>query len=272
MRVAFAHYLSIPFIAGALGVLYHAWENEGAGGVWIVPFLLAAAFFWVFTPQINWWWYSKRPPALEEGVVAAITRLVPFYQQLDETNRKRFRDRLALTRMATNWTGKDMPDEIPPDLETAVAVQSVIVTWKQDDFLLHDLENIVIAPGPFLSPEHPYRHSSETYRPESCMLFSAKAAMDAFVQPDQHFNVVLYEYIKATLAERYRSTFPIENEEELWGDIAEISHWSPAAIVGAVGTREVDLLSVLWCLYYTFQDRFQQILPEWAGHFREYSQ
>ena len=104
------------------------------------------------------------------------------------------------------------------------------------------------------------------------MLFSAKAAMDAFVQPDQHFNVVLYEYIKATLAERYRSTFPIENEEELWGDIAEISHWSPAAIVGAVGTREVDLLSVLWCVYYTFQDRFQQILPEWAGHFREYSQ
>ena len=164
MRLGFANYIAAPFVFAALGVLYYAWKHVGDGAIWMVPCILIAAFIWVLTPQINWWWYSKRPPALETGVVKALERFNAFYQQLDAAGQQRFRERLALTRMATDWTSKDMPDdEIPPDLETAIATQSVIITWNKPTFLFPEFEKVVVAPAAFLSPEHPFPHHSETY-------------------------------------------------------------------------------------------------------------
>ena len=263
MRVVFAHYLSVPFIIGALSFLYYAWEHEGAGGVWMTPFLVVVALIWVFTPQINWWWYSKRPLKLEPGVVAAVERYVPFYQKLNAAGKQRFCHRLALTRMSTNFSTKGMPEgDLPPDIQAAISVQSVIVTWNKTDFIFNKLENVVVSPGPFLTPEHPYYHNAETFEPESCFLFSAKAVLDAFIRPTQMFNVVLHEYVKAGLV-KYGS-LDMVLDENIWTSFEKISGWSRQAIESSIGLAGIDALPVAICHYYLFEEKFRKEMPELA--------
>lgn len=264
MRVVFAYYVSIPFIIGALSFLYHAWEHDGEYGLWMAPFLVIAAMIWVFSPQINWWWYSKRPPALEAGVLDALVRYVPFYQKLDASDRQRFCDRLALTRMSTDFTTKGMPDDtaLPPDIMSAIATQSVIATWHKTAFIFDKLENVVVSPGPFLTPEHPYYHNAETFEPESCLLFSAKAALDAFIRPTQMFNVVLHEYVKAAFAKYGSPTVALD--ENAWDSFEKISGWNRQTIESAIGLAGIDPLPVAVCHYYLFADQFRKEMPELA--------
>ena len=266
MKIVFANYLAAPFVFTALGILYYAWENTGDGAIWILPCVLIAAFIWVLSPQINWWWYSKRPPALETGIVQALERFSPFYSTLPPTDQQRFRDRLALTRMATDWTSKDLPDdEIPPDLETAIAVQSVIVTWNKEQYLFPEFEKVVISPSAFLSPELPFRHNSETYPPEQCLLFSAKAVIAGFTQPTAFFNVVLYEYAKIFLM-RYPGPV-LADETAIWEKIAVISGWEREKIETDIGIAGVEVLPVALCFYHTHRPAFKAHLPELAAAF-----
>ena len=253
MRIVFAHYLSAPFLAAALGILYFAWEHDGQGALWMVPFIVAAAFIWVLTPQINWWWYSKHPPELEDGVKQALAQWTPFYQALPEAERLRFRQRLALTRMATNWTSKQMPDdEIPPDLQVAVAVQAVIATWHRDKYLLPEVENVVISPDVFFSPQYPYPHFCETWLPEQCILLGARPVMDAFAQPHLYFNIALYEYLQRVPEHPLFRRAGMMPEEALWQQIKDLSGWDHAYITEATGLKEVSAVAVWACVQLTF--------------------
>ncbi len=265
MKVVFAHFTSIPFIAGALGVLYYAWTHDGVGAVWMVPFLVIAALIWVLAPQINWWWYSKRPPELGEGVEKALQRFCGFYQRLDPAGQKTFRHRLALTRMSTEWLTKNMPDEnVPPDIQTAIATQSVIITWRQSEFLFHHYEKVIVSPDAFLSPEFPYRHHSETYAPENCILLSAKSVMESFAQPNQQFNVALYEYAKIFLSKYPLVPAPPAVE---WEDLERISGWSRQVVETSIGIAGIEALPVALCLYHLFPEVFRKELVDMAEVF-----
>lgn len=269
MRIVFARFLSTPFLIGALAVFVYAWEHEGEGGKYMVPFLLGAALIWVFAPQINWWWYSRRPPALEPGIIQSLERYVPFYQRLSEPNKKRFRGRLALTRMSTDFTAKNMPDDaVPPDVESAIAVPSVIVTWTRPVFLFENLEKVIVSPGSFLSPQYPQYHSAETFEPESCLMFSVKAVMDAFIRPYKVFNVVLHEYVKAVFA-KY-GVPQLEPNDAIWQHIEKVCGWNREHIEATIGIEGVDPVPVAACIYLVFGAAFRNELPEWAKSFDDF--
>ncbi len=234
--------LAAPFVFTALFILYYAWTHAGNGAIWMVPFLLIAALIWVLAPQINWWWYSKRPPALEKGVAAALGQFCGFYQRLDTAGKQRFQERLALTRMAIDWTPmRSEENAVPPDVETAVAAQQVIVTWGKEDFLFPDFEKVIISPTAFLSPELPYNHNSETYAPENCLLFNGKSVLEAFAQP-QLFNVALYEFAKVYIL-RYGAPLLPEGTAT-WEQIEAQYGWTRERVEQAVGVAGLDPLPV----------------------------
>jgi hypothetical protein len=243
MKIAFANLLAAPFVFTALYILYYAWTHAGDGSLWLIPFLLIAALIWVLSPQINWWWYSKRPPALEQGVVAALEQFSRFYQRQDAAGKQRFRERLALTRMATDWTPMGTTDEaVPPDVQTSIASQQVIITWEKEDFLFPDFEKVIISPEAFLSPELPYNHHSETYAPEKCLIFNAKSMLDAFTKPQQYFNIALYEYAKVYML-RY-GTPELPAGTDTWEHIEATYGWTRQQVEQAVGVAGLEPLPV----------------------------
>jgi hypothetical protein len=263
MRVNFAYYLIAPFAFAALLVLFLAWEIDSKYAIWMIPCLLGVSFGYVFSPQLNWWWYSKRPPQLETGVVRALEQFSPFYQRLaTPAERQRFRDRLALTRMSTDWTPSNMPDDtLPPDLQTAIAAQAVCVTWGQDKFLIEQYEKVVVSPRAFLSPEFPYHHNSELHEADACLIFSARAVLDGFLNPRTHFNVALYEYAKAW-AQVNKVSLVVDAEEELWDKLEAASSFSRQQVETTVGLAGLHPQPVAIHHYFNFYPQMQRELPD----------
>ena len=151
-----ARILSIPFVLIALGFLYLTWEVSQSYSIYIVPFVILMALIYAFGPQINWWWYQRHPPKLKPKIRLLITRHLPYYQQLVESEQGRFRKRVALYMEANDFMPQGM-ESVPEDLRAIAAACAVQLTFGKKDFLLPKFEHIIFYPHPFL-----FAHTTHT--------------------------------------------------------------------------------------------------------------
>ena len=265
----FANYVASPFVFGALIFLYLAWKLDSRYALWIIPFAVVATLVYVFSPQINWWRYRRKPPALQPALIALLDKYFPFYQGLDNIGRQKFRDRIVLFRMATDWTPMGWPEEtLPADVELALAAQAVMLSFQREEFLFPKFEKVILYPYPFPSPEHPFAHASELHEPDGCLLFSAEQLMMAFMQPGKWYNVGLHEYGRAYRLSYPGLPYPAFDAPNAWARLESVApHLSRQLIEATVGLEQTEVLPVAIHHYFTFTGPFRQVFPEEAATF-----
>ncbi len=267
MRQTFATLLLAPLVAGALFFLYLAWKDSYyAPG--IIPFVLIAAVVWIFSPQINWWWYSRRPPELPAPLRALLERSSVFYQSLSAVEQQRFRQRVALFIMGTDWMPMGWPEEqVPLDVKLALATQAVTLTLGEPEFLFTRFEKVVVYPMPFPSPEHNYPHASELYAPDGCLLFSAEQLMMSWMDAGSLYNIGLHEYARAFVLTYPEKPYPALEVPDIWVRLEACSRMSRAHIESVIGIAGVEPLPVAIHHYFQFPKQFRAVLPEAATAF-----
>lgn len=259
----FSNYLAAPFAFAALAFLYLAWEKDSDYAAWMAPFVIITALIYIFSPQINWWWYTRRPPKLEEGLTKLLERFSPFYKKLSEAGKKKFRDRVALFRMGTDWEPMAFEDEtVPPDVQLTLAAQAVMLTFGEEKFLFDKFEKVIVYPRPFSTPEFPFDHASELYEPDGCLLFSAEQAMLSFTEPTGWYNVGLHEYAKAFAHTYPEKAYPAFDAEDVWEKLEVASGMPRAHVESVVGIAGVEALPVAIHHFFSFPERFQAVFPE----------
>lgn len=253
--------LSIPFAVLALAFLYLTWEVDTAYSIYIVPFVIALALIYVLSPQINWWWYQRRPPELKPKIRMLITRHLPYYQKLVESEQDRFRKRVALYMEAHDFRPQGM-ETVPEDLRAIAAACAVQLTFGQKDFLLPKFENIIFYPHPFPSPQYPENfHASEIYEEDGVVIFSAEQLLPGFLQPLQYYNIGLHEYAKAFVRSYPEIDFP-KLPEGIWQKLQQVGGFSEAAIERWINLKPIPAQPVSIALFFTFPRQFQALLPE----------
>ena len=134
-------------------------------------------------PQIDWWWYERYPPDVDAPVKKMLDKMNPFYNRLNETEKKKFRNRLQLFVTATNFMPKGW-EKIPEDAKYAIAANAIQLNFHKEEFLFPQYENIVVYPSPFPSPQYPeHFHPSEVFRKDGVMLFSAEQIIWGLLNP-----------------------------------------------------------------------------------------
>lgn len=262
----FSNYVAAPFVLLSIFFLYLAWEKDNEYAVWMIPFVLIATMLYVFSPQINWWWYNRRPPKLEPGLVRMLERLSGFYKRLSSADRQKYLDRIALFRMATDWAPMAFEEEsVPEDVKFALASQAVMVTFHRKEFLFDKFEKIIVYPRPFPTPEYPYDHASEMYEPDGCLLFSAEQVMRAFTEPAQWYNVGLHEYAKAFVLTYPDEPYPAFTEDDIWEKLQMASGMPPGHVESVVGILGIEPLPVAIHHYFMFPERFREVFTAEAG-------
>ncbi len=252
--------LAIPFVLALLVLLYLAWEADSSYAIYIVPAVLALVVIYIFQPQLDWWWYKRRPPELDGPIRKLFDRFHPFYRQLSAANQKRFRERVALYTLSKEFIPKAF-DHVPEDIKGVVAAQAVQLTFGQQDYQLSKFERIVVYPQPFPSPQYPEQfHASEIYEEDGVILFSAEQLMAAFAQPLKNYNIGLHEYAKVYISSYPEKEYPIF-DEFIWEKLEAISGFSKKFIHAYIGLEEVNPLPVGICLFFCFPLRFKNILP-----------
>jgi hypothetical protein len=260
----FANLLALPFVVISLALLYVSWEIDSDYAPWIIPPVLAAALVYIFSPQINWWWYTRNPPELEPGLRALLERFSGFYRRLDPERQKRFRSRVALFRMGTDWMPMAWPEDVlPPDVQLAIAAQAVTVTLHREEFLFPKFEKVIVYPKPFPSPEYLFAHASELHARDGCLLFSAEQVMLGFTQPLLWYNVALHEYAKAYIHTYPDAPYPtLHDQGGAWAQLETATGVPRSHIESVIGIAGVEPLPVAIHHYFTYPEQMGKGMPE----------
>ncbi|MEO1514562.1 MAG: zinc-dependent peptidase [Bacteroidota bacterium] len=256
--------LSAPFVIGLLYCLYQAWENDESYAMYIVPQVLALAVIYILQPQIDWWWYKKRPPELDPPLARMLERFVSFYHHLNLHQKRRFRQRVVLFVMAQDFIAKGFED-VPEDVKYVIAANAVQLTFGQEEFLFPKFEHLVVYPVPFPSPQFPdRRHASELQEEDGVLMFSAEQLMAGTFQPKRHFNIVLYEYARAFQLSYPSKAYP-SYDEFIWEKLEAISGLKEAYIRAYIGLEEIDVSAIAVALFFTRPEQFKAVLPQAYG-------
>ena len=227
--------------------------------IFIVPFILALALSYVFSPQIDWWWYQKHPPELSGSLGNLLLQHFKFYKNLSVENKKRFRHRTAMYMEARGFYARRGNEDgnVPLDIKTMISANVVMMTFGRKDFILDKFERVFVYLQAFHSPNHKYWHASELNEEDECFLFSGEHIMLSFRQPEKYYNVILHEYARA-----FQLTYPQFDypnfDESMWSGFGK----EAIAKYTGIPEEEINLLGVSVNFFFNYPEKFKKLMPK----------
>ncbi|MEO0775054.1 MAG: hypothetical protein AAF146_00745 [Bacteroidota bacterium] len=255
--------LYLPFVAAMIISLYLTFEVDEGYSWYIIPPVVALSAIYFLSPQIDWWWYLRHPPVMNQKLSELIHRMNPFYAALSPEDKKRFQDRVELYVRANAYISKGIKEDgVPPD-EVVYFVATCItqLTFGLVDFRLPLFERIVIYPAPFPSPQFPeHIHASEIFAEDGVLIFAVHPLMEGIIRPDQ-YNIGFHEYAQAFIVS-YPDAAYARREEVNWEILEAISGFSEEKIRKTIGLDLVDQRAVCIHHFFHFARSFREHLPD----------
>ncbi len=258
----FARAIALVLALIAIAILSYSYfyEQSSLAIYALIPFLPAAVVF-IMSPQINWWWYTKNPPSIDNNLKTILASRLPFYQNLSEEDKKKFENRVNLFIMAKEFTPK-IHDEVPEDMKVIIAASAVMLTFhKEEDWLFDKFEQYIIYPHPFPTPQYEAWHICENYEEDGVMLFSAQHLLHGFFEPHKYYQIALHEFVNVFLANYSGTKYP-HFDEKSWVYFQQISNFSQDKIKAYIGLQNVSPAAVGTTLFFTHREYFAKVLPE----------
>ena len=236
--------LLIPCFIVFLIAGYYSWINDGLYGIWMLPPIVLIAVIYVLSPQIDWYYYKKFTPGLDNIQKQILLTGCPFYIALSAEKKLVFEQRCFLMLLAIDFQGQS-EESLPEDFKLMAIIPAVMLTFDEEKFLFNGYEKIVIYPTAFPSPQYPNNfHHSESFSEDGVLLFSAQAIFQGYMNPINHYPVTAHEWSKIYIAQNADRKWP-EGEEAWWETLSEISGWDKNCIFECIGRPDIEILPVV---------------------------
>lgn len=227
----------------------------------LIPVVLLTVLY-ISYGQIDYWWLQKYPIPLDDKIKKWLTDYLPFYNNLDLSNKALFDKRLSLYVEAREFKliGNKELDDVPFDVKNILASQPVRLCLGLEDFLIKDLDRVYLYKHPFPSPRFQFIHTYETDVVDGVVILSLEQAINGIVQPKNHYNITLHAFAEAFIHLHPQYQYP-EVESYGWDKINEFSGLKKDLILAICGYDSIDLLPVHIVAYFEFSEEYQRLLP-----------
>jgi hypothetical protein len=250
--------------------MFLAWKFDASWASYAIPFLVLAAAAFSLAPQIDWWWYQRYPPDVEEPVRRIFQSQLPFYQALRVEDKTKFRQRTALNMLATEYIvpSQDEERQVPEDLKALIAAHAIMITWEKEHYIMDSYEKVVVYAKSFPSPQYPQvLHTAESNEEDGVVLFSTERMLQALMEPKTVFNPVLYEYAKV-----FQLHYKVPNyalPQDIWETITSIGNIDKTTIETHLGLSEPSPQTILMSYSLLFSKKFQEFAPKLYNDIKE---
>ena len=218
-----------------------------------------------FSDVIDWKWYKDNPPTVEDEMRNLLNKRLPFYQNLSAEDKVKFETRVEMYVRANEFIPNGW-EHVPYDIQAWIAVNPVMLTFHQEDFLLADYERIVIYPHSFPSPQYPEQfHCSEVYPEDGVILFSVEKLLPGVMQPRAYFNIGIYEYAKVYKLMYPHLTYP-EMSSLDWMAFEQIVNYTKTKLEDYIGLNDLDSWGILVALIFSHPQEMSEKLSAHSKH------
>jgi hypothetical protein len=265
-RIPFSKWLLFPLIFFILSLGYIILKNDW---IYLSPYLgavlIVLAIVFVFSPQIDWWWWSIFTPKLDPRIVQLIQDKRPEYCSLDHSKKELFHKRLFLYMQGKDYTFMDI-DETPEDIKAIAATYPILLTLHQRAFLMDPYDKIIFFRKRFSSPEQKTPHASEHHKEDKVLIFSMIDLAAGFADATSKLDIGLYEFIQLYWE---LFGFPAQLQPSLdWQRAEQSGMWTPSFIEQNYGLSNVNESALMLCNAQAFKVTFEQQFPEWDQFFK----
>lgn len=260
-----SRYLNLPFGLGAIILGTLAFFCKEAHVTYLIFGALACVIamigLYFFSDVIDWKWYRDNPPTVEDEMRELLSKRLPYYQNLSADDKAKFENRVELYVRANEFIPNGW-EHVPYDIQAWVAVNPVMLTFHQEDFLLSDYERVVIYPHSFPSPQYPEQfHCSEVFTEDGVLLFSAEKLLPGVMQPRAYFNIGIYEYAKVYKLMHANIDYP-EMTNLDWRAFERIVNYTQQKLEHYIGLDNLDQWGVLTVLFFSHPKEMNAQLPD----------
>jgi len=265
----FARLLTLPFFAVAIIVAYRIFTRDLVyESIYIAFAVVGATLIFIFSPQINWWFWQYYPPKISDKLRAILNQSWPDLVFHNSTDRERM-----LVRTILFTRGNEIrfmgTDNAPEDIGAIIGTIPVRMTahLPGSAYLMQPYERIILYTDKFLSPDFPYPHTSETNHEDAVLVFSVKHLLEAFREPEKFFNIGFYEY-----AGVYRKLYPALAYPELdpeihWPLLEQISGFRKKQLEDYLVMKQLDINQFAITTFWVAGKRFKSMAPSLYAEF-----
>lgn len=199
-----ALHLAVPIVIISLFATWMMYQSNEAWSIVLVLGFISLIAIYTLKDAIDWKYYQKHPPALDDKVRRILAQ-VPFYKHLSDEKKKAFDLRLGLFlkvheyRIQPTRQAQDDEDEFeaPDELAALASIPAIILTFDQDQFLCPEIDQIIFYNHPFPTPEYKVLHHSEWNPEDKVLIFSVPHLRKGNVEPFTYFDLGMYEWSRA---------------------------------------------------------------------------
>lgn len=262
-------YLNLPIglAAAILAAMAFNMDNGYYAVIAVILFIMMIALYF-FSDVIDWWWYKDHAPQMDDRMKELLEERLPYYQGLSPDDKTKFETRVELYVRANEFIPNGWK-QVPYDIQAWIAVNPVMLTFHQEDYLLNKFERVVIYPHSFPSPKHPEQiHCSEVFEEDGVVLFSSEKLLPGVMQPKGYFNIGIYEYAKV-----YQLMYPGFDYPEMssmdWLAFERIVNYTQQKLEQYIGLKDLNEWGVLVALFFSHPEMMKEKLPEHYEQVRE---
>lgn len=271
----FARLLTLPFFALAIIVAYRIFTRDLVyESIYIAFAVVGATLVFIFSPQINWFFWQYYPPKISEKLRVILNQSWPDLVQMNSTDREKM-----LVRTILFTRGNEVrfmgTDNAPEDISAIIGTIPVRMTssLKSAAFLMQPYERIILYTDKFPSPDRPYPHACETNHEDAVLIFSVKHLLEAFREPERFFNIGFYEYSGVYRAIYKNKVYPTLDPEEHWPLLEQISGFRKKQVEEYCAIEALDIdqfaMTAFWCAGTRFKNMAPSLYAEYDRVFHE---
>lgn len=267
--IRFTNLLALPFILGALYVLFNIFFLEkDSWFFYLIPFIVLLLALYFASNDINYWFYKKYPPKLDPPIIAWLNKFFPFYLSLNDDEKQKFEIRLALylEGRAFKLILKEQKD-IPEDFKGIIAAHCIEMTMGLENYLLEPYERIFCYNHPFPTPNHQFLHTVEVEKEDFVILISLEQLMMGVGRPKTFYNIGYHAYAEVLCS--LNPDLANISEEGAWETVEEISGLKRDAILKFTGYTILDINIVALAIFFMHTSVFKEKWIVQALHYQK---
>lgn len=253
----------------AIIIYYLLWGQYVDSDLPLIIFCLAVlmgVLSWIFQKEIDRWYWKRRPPRLDNRLLAWLDRYSAYFKILDTESKSKFVDRLAVFIHSKDFTKKSQRDfHLPEDIKLLIAHEFIRLTMCREEYLFAMFPRIVVYDHPFVSPSYPELHSVEWEENDGVVILSLEQVLDGFRLHTEHFNVLLFAAINVFLKQYPRLEYPNLSHLTI-GMISQTLSWNESSLYQSTG---LTYLSTLALFIYTYFEHREITLQYWPSEYAQ---
>lgn len=259
---SFSALISLPFLILIIYFGYNVFYLEDSNQfIYLLIPVIIAAIVYIFSPQIDYYWYSKHPQELSENEKILLKGTSLFYNSLNDEEKTKFENRIYIFTRAKDfkWV-KVEQKELPQDMKTIIAASAIQLTLGLDDFLYGKYDSFFVYNHPFPSPKKKFLHSVEVDKEDKMAIFNIELIMNAQDVNNKIINIGIYAFSEIFIYINPNILLP-EIPNDFWDKAETIIGIDKETIINQIGYEPKSLYPTMITLFFMYPETFKNILP-----------